>query len=95
MYSALEWLGASVLGGEVAVSDVVVVRAADGVVRSSPWLVRVQTPQRRGETQVVVLLNGEDSGLRMRVGATGEAFFVQRLGSSRGGSSRGGKAQAT
>lgn len=80
MISALEWLWQRENGSSGAI-DIVAVKGDSGAMTCSPWHVKVERStaglKRAGEMRV--LLNGADSGLRMKVGPAGEAFFLVRL----------------
>jgi phosphatidate phosphatase PAH1 len=92
MYSALSW-AASVLGspdvvGRSGAIDVVAVRrerqretgSGGSQLVCSPWHVRIaSTAVGHRHAEVSVLVNGRDSGLRMKLGDAGEAFFVERI----------------
>lgn len=79
MFSALEWIGSSVLGGspQTGAIDIIMIRRQSnpGLV-SSPWHVKVANGDKGQIIRVVI--NGFDSGLRMKVGDAGEAFFVEK-----------------
>lgn len=79
MYSALSW-AASVFGtgdGGGEALDVVAVRRGDWVA-SSPWHVYVGSSSSSRGREVRVFVNSRDTGVRMRVGSAGVAYFERR-----------------
>ena len=60
--------------------DVVAVRDASGTITCSPFHVKLNRARRRGDPNRVVNLavNSRSVALSMKLGAAGEAFFVER-----------------
>jgi len=85
--SVTSWWAGERAGGAV---DIILVEDPSGSVQSTPWHCRLRASRVRGTGKrievVNILINGSDSGIRMRVGNAGEAFFVERLQGDRCGS---------
>jgi len=78
------WWGAEHPAGAV---DIIIVEDPANTLQSSPWHVRCAMRRNKGNgtgrTPVVkISINGHDSGVRMKLGEAGEAFFVERLPSN-------------
>ena len=60
--------------------DVVAIRDTTGNISCSPFHVKLNRARRRGDPNRIVNLavNGKDVSLSMKLGAAGEAFFVER-----------------
>ena len=60
--------------------DVVAIRDTTGNISCSPFHVKLNRARKRGDPNRIVNLavNGKDVSLSMKLGAAGEAFFVER-----------------
>ena len=83
------WWAGERAGGAV---DIILVEDPSGSVQSTPWHCRLRASRVRETGKrievVNILINGSDSGIRMKVGSAGEAFFVERLNGNDDGESR-------
>lgn len=77
-------LNASTFSGAI---DVVAVEQLDGTLKSTPFHVRFGKVHilNSNEKTVYIHVNGEETGLQMRLGSQGEAYFIYPIDEANGG----------
>ena len=75
----LSWLGLGSQQPKVGAIDVIAIKRKDNNISCGPFHVRFNKGVKKTDKKIVkVKVNGNDSGLSMKLGSAGEAYFIER-----------------